>query len=55
VSEIELLKGVPVFDVSQGMAQGAGHMAQGKNNQMKLILSLSFMHSASPAGKAIQL
>jgi hypothetical protein len=36
MSEIELLKGVRVFDISQGMAQG-------KNNQMELILSLSFM------------
>ena len=36
MSEIELLKGVRVFDVPQGMAQG-------KNNQMELILSLSFM------------
>ena len=36
MSEIELLKGVRVFDVSQGMAQG-------KNDQMELILSLSFM------------
>jgi hypothetical protein len=36
MSEIELLKGVRVFDVSQGMAQG-------KNNQVKLILSLSFI------------
>jgi hypothetical protein len=37
------------------MAQGARHMAQGKNNQMKFILSLSFMPCASSAGKAIQL
>ena len=36
MSEIELLKGVRVFDVSQGMAQG-------KNDEMELILSLSFM------------
>jgi hypothetical protein len=55
VSEIDLLKGVRVFDVSQGMAQGARHMAQGKNNQTKFILSLSFMPCASSAGKAIQL
>ena len=42
MSEIELLKGVRVFDVSQGMAQG-------KNNQVKLILSLSFMpYALSP-------
>jgi len=53
MSEIELLKGVRVFDVSQGMAQG-------KNNQVKLILSLSFipyalrpMPYASSAGNAM--
>jgi hypothetical protein len=32
MSEIELLKGVSAFAVSQDMAQGARHMAQGKNN-----------------------